>query len=101
METQLELCRFGVRFLSVLMTKDNKEDYDQTRAHNNKNVPEVMHSYTERANTRAQIYHTLRRGLLDHIMIYAWTTREQVCDYLRQSYFERVDQALGEVLTKA
>lgn len=101
METQLELCRHGVRFLSVLMTKDNKEDYDQTRSGCHKNVPDVIHSYMERANTRAQIYHTIRRGLLDHIIIYAWTTPEQVCGYLRQSYFERLDQALGEILVKA
>lgn len=98
METQLELCRHGVRFLAVLMTKDNKEDYDQLQRRSCLDPATNMKSYMERADKRAQIYHTLLMGLLDHIMIYAWTTREQVCDYLRRSYFERVDQALGEVL---
>ena len=101
METQLELCDHGVQFLAVLMTKDNKEDYDQLRKRTGSDAATEMKAYMERANTRAQIYHTLRMGLLDHIIIYAWTTPEQVCGYLRQSYFERLDQALGEVLVNA
>lgn len=101
METQLELCDHGVQFLGVLMTTDNKEDYDRTQAGDHKNVPDVMHSYMERVAKRAQIYHIIRMGLFDRILIYAWTTPEQVRGYIRQSYFERLDQALGEVLVKA
>ena len=96
MTRQLELCRYGVRFLALLMTKDNKDDYDQLQKHTCSHHA----AYMERASKRAQIYQTLRMGLLDHIMMNAWTTTEQVYGYLQQSYFELLDQALGDVRAK-
>ena len=94
----LVLCQRAGLFLASLMTKDNKEDYDRTRTRRDKNVPQAMQAYMERANKRAEIYDHLRRSLYDHILIYEWTSYEEVCNYLRRAYFERVDHVLGEIL---
>lgn len=98
MDKSLELCQKAGLFLASLMTKDNKEDYDQTRARHGKNVPQAMQAYMERSNKRAKIYDHLRHSLLDHILIYGWTSHDEICNYLRRAYFERLDHVLGEVL---
>ena len=98
MEDSLELCRHGGRFLATLMTRDNKEDYDHLQASVRTNIIEDMQAYMDRAAKRTDIYKTLRWTLLDQIRTSCWTTPDEVCTYLRNAYFERLDHALGEVL---
>jgi hypothetical protein len=47
------------RHLAVVMTKDNKTDYDKTK-HNNK---EVIAQYTKRSNARNSVYTSFMRNL--------------------------------------
>lgn len=101
MEQVLVLCRDAGNYLSVLMTMDNKRDYDCIqRLQNSSYVPpgSTMKEYMERASKRAAIYKNLRDSLLDRIIEHEWTNLKQIKAYLISVYFERVADDIGEIL---
>ena len=101
LEQQLALCRDAGKYLSVLMTMDNKRDYDRIqRLLNSSQTPCLitMQKYMERASKRALVYKALCDSLLDVIVEHEWTNLKQIKAYLNKAYFERVADDIGEIL---
>ena len=101
MEQVLVLCRDAGNYLSVLMTMDNKRDYDCIqRLHTSSHVlpGNTMKEYVKRASKRAAIYKDLRDSLFALMLEHEWTNLKQIKEYLNNAYFERVADDIGEIL---
>ena len=101
LEQQLALSRDAGKYLSVLMTMDNKQDYDRIhRSHKSSQTPcfITLQKYMERSSKRALVYKALSDSLLDVIVEHEWTNLEQINAYLNKAYFERVADDIGEIL---
>ena len=101
MEQVLVLCRDAGNYLSVLMTMDNKRDYDciqRLRTSSHVLAGSTMKDYMERASKRTHIYKDLRHSLHDVILEHEWTNLKQIKAYLNKAYFERIADDIGEIL---